>query len=511
MRLAFDTLVAANPFPAIMGRVCPHPCETKCNRGELDNPVAIHLVERFLGDEAIREGWPLPAPEAERSQSVAVVGGGPGGLSAAYHLRRRGYRVTIFDQNAELGGMLRYAIPAYRLPRDVLDAEIARLMATGIRFEPHKRLGRDIHLDDLRRDFSAVFLAPGCQKSREWAVEGAETVNSPTGLDLLLEWLNFGKAPATGKRVVVHGGGNTAIDVARVLQWSGAAEVHVVAASSLPDSPGVATSDIMAAFPREVAQAAEEGVIFHPGHTLSRLIVRNGHVSAAEVTAVGKVVGEDRKVRRIAFEGTENVILADLVVPAIGEVVEPFGMGPLIGANGFLKGDQSTGTMRDVTGVFAGGDALGNRGTVTAAIGDGRRSAEAIDRFLRGDSELHPEAPEIVGVDELNLHYFAPARRHEGSVLPVAQRAPDVEAEGGLDGKALAEEAQRCLSCGNCLACDNCWTFCPEPAVLKTASPVADGSRYVFDYEYCKGCGICARECPSGFIAMEDEAFAVAG
>src|SRR5262249_38155589 len=149
---------AANPMPAVMGRVCPHPCETGCNRAQLDQPVAIHAIERFLGDEALREKWPLPAPTEERAEAIAIVGGGPAGLSAAYHLRRRGYQVTIFEQNAELGGMLRYSIPTYRLPHEILDAELARIMATGVKFEPHKRLGRDIHLDDLRRQFAAVFL-----------------------------------------------------------------------------------------------------------------------------------------------------------------------------------------------------------------------------------------------------------------------------------------------------------------------------------------------------------------
>jgi 2-oxoacid:acceptor oxidoreductase delta subunit (pyruvate/2-ketoisovalerate family) len=505
LRLAFATLVAANPLPAVMGRVCPHPCETGCNRRELDQPIAIHAIERHLGDEAIKAGWPLPAAAAERSESIAVVGGGPAGLSAAYHLRRRGFQVTIFDQNAELGGMLRYAIPAYRLPRDVLDAEIARILATGVRFEPRRRLGRDIRLDELRAEHAAVFLAPGCQSPREWGVEGAETVDSPTGLDLLLEWLNLGRAPAQGKRIVVHGGGNTAVDVARILRFAGAAEVHIVAASYRPDDPDVAASDRMAAFPREVTQAAEEGIIFHPGHTLSRLIVRGGHVTAAEITAVGKVPGRDRRVRRVTFEGTENVIPADLVVPAIGEVVDPAGFEMLVRSNGFIAAGAHGGVDGN-PGLFAGGDALGNRGTVTAAIGDGRQAAIAIERYLSGDPDAAVEpAPDVVGADRLNLRYFLPGVRHEGAVMPVTRRAADHEIESGLAVPVLREEAARCLSCGNCLACDNCWTFCPEPAVLKTPVATADGSRYLFDYDYCKGCGICARECPTGFIRMEDE------
>ena len=415
-----------------------------------------------------------------------------------------GFRVTIFDQNAELGGMLRYAIPAYRLPRDILDAEIARLLATGITFEPHRKLGRDIHLGELRQSFAAVFLGPGCQKPRDWTVEGADTVDSPTGLDLLLEWLNFGSLAAKGKRVVVHGGGNTAIDVSRILKWAGAAEVHVVAASSLPGSPGAPAADIMAAFPREVEQAEEEGVVFHPHHTLSRLIVRNGHVAAAEIAAVGKVAGRDHRTRRVTFTGTENIISADLVVPAIGEVVDPAGFNGTLGRDGIIAAE---------TDGMVGGDGRGvcrRRRARQSRHGDGgdrrRATRGGGDRSLpsrRGPANESP--PSTIGPESLNLAYFLPAARQEGVVLPVDARSPDEEIEGGLARGAFLNEASRCFSCGSCLACDNCWTFCPEPAVLKTAATMHDGSRYVFDYDYCKGCGICARECPTGFIAMVDE------
>lgn len=505
-REAWETIVAANPLPAVTGRVCHHPCEGGCNRGQVDAPLAIHGIERFLGDEAIRNGWALPVGDPEPSKgATAVVGAGPAGLSAAYHLRRNGYRVTLFDEGAAPGGLLASAIPIYRLPRDVLDAEVSRLLETGIEFRLHTRLGRDIHLDELREGFDAVFLAPGCHMPRAWTVDGAESVDSPIALDLLREWLNVGELPGEGKRVVIHGGGNTAIDIARILRWTGTAEVHVVTASALPGDPEAPPEDQMAAFGREVALALEEGVVIHPHHTLTRVIVEDGHVAGAEISAVRKLPGRDDHTHRIAFEGTERVIDADLVVPAVGEVVDPGGLEGVIAAEGFIAADD-VGRVPGHTGVFAGGDALGTRGTVSASIGDGRRAAEAIDRFIQGAPDAAEEPKTAIGIEGLNLHYFEQAARREGPVREMSERGPDLEIEGPLSDTLAREEALRCMSCGDCLACDNCWTFCPDSAVLKTQEVASDGSHYVFDYDYCKGCGLCARECPSGFIAMIEEA-----
>lgn len=504
-RAAWEILAAVNPLPAVTGRVCHHPCEQGCNRGTVDEPVAIHAIERYLGDQAIREGWPLPVPDgAALAGEVAVVGAGPAGLSAAYHLRRSGYRVTMFERDGEPGGLLRSAIPAYRAPRDVLAAELSRLFGIGISFSPHQALGRDIHLDELRHRFGAVFLAPGCHAARDWTVEGAATVDSPPGLDLIREWQDVGVTSAAGKRVVVHGGGNTAIDAARLLRWSGASEVHVVTASGLPDDAETPIGDRMAAFPREVAQAEEEGVTIHPHHTLTRVIVRNGHVVGVELAAVKKLPGRDDAMHRIAFEGTERVIDADLVVPAIGEVVAPGGLEPVLGGRPFIAVDEQF-RIAGAPGVFAGGDALGANGTVSGAIGHGRRAANAIDRYLRGAEQAEPAVGVPIGADHLNLHYFDRSPRRDGPVTKVADRVPDREIEASLSAADFHAEAARCLSCGDCLACDNCWTFCPDSAVLKTRDIATDGSHYVFDYDYCKGCGLCAQECPTGFISMIEE------
>jgi len=508
---AWRTLVMANPLPAVTGRVCDHPCESACNRGKFDEAIAIHSIERYLGDRAIAEGWAFPVGELPaEAPEIAVVGAGPAGLAAAYHLRRLGHKVTVFDQDVAAGGLCRTAIPIYRLPRDTLDAEIGRILDLGIEFRPHQRLGRDMRLEDLQQEYAAVFLGVGCNRHRDWSVDGAVPSGLHEGLDLLKEWISLGAAPADTRRVLVQGGGNTAVDVARMLRRAGATEVHVVSASALPDDPEAAPNDKMAALPREVAQAQEEGVVFHPYKTLNRLVLREGKLTAVEVATVRKLPGDGGRSRRVTFEGTEQIIEVDDVVPAIGEIVDPEGVESVLGRGNFFQADR-WGLVDGSDGVFVGGDATANEGTVTAAVGDGRRAAEAIARYVRGEKQ--PAAPEItpIDLDALTLRYFDLAKRQEPSVLPVEARTGEDEIEAGLDTGQIKAEVLRCFSCGNCLACDNCWTLCPDSAVLKTRELASDGSHYVFDYEYCKGCGLCAAECPPGYIKMIEEGVGGAG
>ena len=501
-REAWESLVAANPIPAVTGRVCPHPCESSCHRGAFDAAVSIHSVERFLGDMALREGWSYPGFDGEkRDEAVAVVGAGPAGLSCAYHLRRFGYRVTLFDALPEAGGNCR-VIPDYRLPGEVLSREVERVLAVGIDFRPGTKLGRDLSLEDLEEGFSAVFLAPGRQKNRSYSVDHALPGDLHHGLDLLWEWRNVGTLPRW-ERAIVVGGGNTAIDLARSLLRTGTREVHVVTDEELPGAPSQPGRGVMPAISREVGMALEEGVRIHPGRRIGRLILREERVVGVELVHALKEIEGQTPVHR-AFEGTETVLEADAVIPAVGQEVDPAGIARLL-RNRTVLPVLATGQVEGETRIFAGGDACPGGGIVSHAVGSGHHGARMIDALLR-KKELSPKTPPTpIPYSSLNRVYF---ERHPAFAL---QEAPpeardgfsEIETTGPLP--LLRQEADRCFSCGHCLECDNCWTLCPDGAVLKTGGRSDLPVPYVFDYDYCKGCGLCARECPSGHIRMVPE------
>ncbi len=504
-RRAWETIVSVNPIPAITGRVCHHPCEGACNRGQYDQAIAIHGVERYLGDNAIEQGWDYPVAAAPRNANqIAVVGAGPAGLSAAYHLVRQGHRVTLFDSLPDAGGTLRTALPAYRLPRDVIDRETGRILALGIDFRSHHKLGREMTIDELESDFDAVFLGLGNQKSRDWSVDGATPRDLHVGLDLLKEWIAVGVVAQQPNSVAIVGGGNTAVDLARILRRAGVADVHVITHQSLPGSDA-SPDDLMSAIQREVEQAIEEGVQFHDHRGIRRLILRGERVVGVEVVRMKKMKRDNGLIDRVAFEGTETILHVEQVIPAIGQRVDPDGIEHLIHNATSLEVDAH-GHFPGHPKLFAGGDARsGSQGTVSGAVGDGRRAAIAIDHMLRKEPMEQAAPAKPIPIRELNLNYYEHAPRPEQLTLGVAERTGCEEIEGGLSsGQALAE-ARRCFSCGNCLECDNCWTLCPDSAVLKSVAVVEDGSKYVFDYDFCKGCGLCAHECPSGYITMEEE------
>lgn len=498
---AWCEVVRANPLPAVTGRVCPHPCETACNRAALDAPLAIHNVERWLGDEAIRQGWayPVSAPAADAPE-VAIVGAGPAGLSAAYHCVRQGLRAAIYEAAPEAGGLLRAAIPQTRLPRDVLDAEIARLLdLPGITLNLRARLGRDVTLDELERDHAAVLLAPGCQANKAWSIDGAVPVDLHEGLNLLKEFVDHGQLPEA-RRVIVHGGGNTAMDLCRAMKRAGAEQVTLVSASGLP-GPDTDPSDVINVVPRELEEALEEGIEILDHTTINRLILRGSRVTGVEVMSLRKLRGEDGRAHRVGFEGTERVLPVDMVIPCIGEEVAPEGLGALID-HGYLRPRDPAGRLTQER-VFALGDARGDHGTVAAAIGDGLRAVRALVAELEG-APASPDGDRVgIAPDQLNLSYYDHSARAAAPKLPVEARTFETEIEGDIGRAAAMAEAQRCLSCGNCLACDNCWTFCPDNAVIKTVELARDGSHYLFDLDYCKGCGLCAQECPTGYIQMQ--------
>ncbi|HSR56561.1 MAG TPA: FAD-dependent oxidoreductase [Candidatus Binataceae bacterium] len=503
LRSAWEMLVTANPLPAITGRVCPHPCEAACNRAGYDEAIAIHSVERFLGDRALSEGWnyPVAAPSADASE-VAVVGAGPAGLSAAYHLLRRGIRVTIFEAQPEPGGLLRSAIAPYRLPREVLNHELARLLAAGIMFRPRMQLGRDLSIDELRADFSSVFLAPGTIRARPWTVDGAVRDDLRSGLDLLTEWISIGELPRY-ERVAIIGGGNTAIDLARVLKFNGTAEVHLITFQALPGQ-GVEPADAMSAAPREITQAIEEGVVIHDRRGVRRMIQRGDAVIGVEMVHMRELVRGDGRREPVAFEGTETVLKVDHVIPAIGQEIDPTGFESMLGKNGLFQAD-TFGQLANHSGVFVGGDARRAGGSVSGAIGDGRRAVSAIAAYLKGVAPAEDEKHPPIALSELNLNYFDHAARAQAPLIEPARRSALAEAESSISHEQLDAEAHRCFSCGECMACDNCWTLCPDNAVLKTDGATEGKWDYLFDYDHCKGCVICAHECPVGYIAMAEE------
>lgn len=487
-RAAFDALVADNPLPAIMGRVCYHPCQTACNRGQLDQPVGINSVERFLGDVALREQWPLPQPAADTGRRVLVIGAGPSGLSAAYQLRRRGHSVVIREAGPRPGGMMRFGIPAYRLPRDVLDAEVSRILDLGIDLELDARV--DDVMSAMSEGFDAVFLAVGAHIGKRAYIPAGESAHVLDAVSLL-RGMEEEERPLLGRRVVVYGGGNTAMDAARTARRLGAEEAIVVYRR---------TRDRMPAHDMEVADALEEGVIMRWLSTIR-------HIDAHEM------VVERMELDDTGFPqptGETETLAADSLVLALGQDVDLSLLDAVPGlviSDGVVAVDDQM--MTGHPGVFAGGDMVPSERTVTVAVGHGKQAARCIDGWLRGQQFDHPARPPLAAFDSLNTWYYTDAPKTVRPRLDVARRLNSFdEVTGGLDESTALFEARRCLSCGNCFHCDNCFGVCPDNAVRKFATGSGEGDNgrdYGFDLDYCKGCGLCVSECPSGAITMIPE------
>ncbi|HEU4424100.1 MAG TPA: NAD(P)-binding protein [Pilimelia sp.] len=477
---AWREIMRINPFPAIIGRVCYHPCQTACNRGQLDEAVGINAVERFLGDEAIRRGWMVTADAPPSGRRVLVVGAGPAGLAAAYHLRLLGHDVTVRDAGERPGGMMRYGIPAYRLPRDILDAEVNRILDLGVTLEP----GRAVtDLAAEREGFDAVFVAVGQGIGRRTDIPAGDSARILDAITMLHQ-LSDGSPPELGRRVVVYGGGNTAMDAARVARRIGATDAVVVYRR---------TRERMPAHEVDLAQALDEGVTVRWLSTIS------------EVDS-SRVVVEKMRLDDTGFPqptGEFEKLPADAVVLAVGQRAD---LSLLSGVDGVeLDGgdvrvgpDLATGHP----GIFAGGDIVRAERTVTNAIGQGRRAAHAIDAYLRGTVTDPAPHGEPATFDRLNTWYYSDAPAAVAPTLAAARRVSTFdEVIGGLDAETALFEARRCLSCGNCFECDNCYGMCPDNAIRK----LGPGLGYEIDYEYCKGCGLCVAECPAGAIEMIPE------
>jgi len=477
LRGAWEILVRNNPFPSVAGRVCHHPCEAACNRAGFDEPLAICRLERHVGDAALEAGWPLPGPQSERAERIAVVGGGPSGLAAAYQLRRRGYAVTLIEAGTQLGGLMRAGIPAYRLPRAVLEGEIARILELGIELRLGQPLDSAAALARLREEFDAVYLATGARRQKRlaqldygepWAMEGAE-------------WLaraNAGAPPALGRRLAVIGGGSAAMDVARSARRLGH-EVTLLALERENEMP---------AQREEVEEALEEGVVLCDGAMLERVVERGAGGLALECA---KVNFDGGSVERIP--GTEFGLEADAVVSSIGQDPDLSALEQTLRTDGaLLRADARQATSAD--GVFAGGDLASTARFITEAIGMGKRAAQAIEGTLAGEAR-HP-----VPLASIATFYYPRRARQPERRLDIALRqAGEAEVQLGFDAAQALAESERCFSCGQCIFCDNCFYYCPDLAV----SRVADG--YAVNGDYCKGCGICVRECPTGSMEMVEE------
>lgn len=482
-RRAWEELVTHNPLPACMGRVCYHPCETACNRATVDSAVGIHAVERFLGDEALRRGWPLPAPAADSGKHVLVVGAGPSGLSAAYQLRRLGHRVTIHEAGPLTGGMMRFGIPKYRLPRDVLDGEIRRIGDLGITICLNTRV--DNILASMKSGgFDAAFLAVGAHIAKRAYIPAGSAARILDAVGVL-RGMEAGEKPMLGRRVVVYGGGNTALDVARTARRLGASEAIIVYRR---------TREKMPAHDFEVQEALEEGIMIKWLSTIKRMEDAGTlTVEKMQLDAKGypQPTGE--------FETLE----ADSLVLALGQDVDLSLLDHVPGleiADGVVRVDANM--MTGYAGIFAGGDMVPSERTVTVAIGHGKKAARHIDAWLRGGHYVAPPKHELASAEYLNTWYYADAPQSVQPALDIVRRQSTFdEVVGGLDEGNALFEARRCLSCGNCFECDNCYGVCPDNAVIK----LGPGKRFEFNYDYCKGCGVCVAECPCGAIKMEPE------
>lgn len=512
---ALDRLLLDTPFPATMGRICYHPCMERCNRGQFDEAVRIKWVERFAGDAGLEAGGPKPPPVYRQGgKNVAVIGGGPAGLSCAYHLARLGHRVTVYEKSPKLGGALR-AIPDYRLPSHILDAEIERILALGVRAKAGVEVGRDLSFDQLN-GFDAVFIATGAPLSRKLGIKGEDLRGVVEGLEFLLG-IKEGAPFELGHRVAVIGGGNTAIDAARSAMRLGAHPFIVYRRGR----------DEMPALKAEIEEAEEEGVHFM--FLCSPVEIKGDDGRVKSIVCIKNKLGPpgpDGRPRPVPIEGSEFSVDVDGVIVAVGEMTDVSALPPGVSTkNGLLMVDEKGFTGKE--GFWAGGDITTLQRMAVHAIGHGKRGAIFIDAFLRGadlqkvlmrakvgqkgglsmarylqEDEGKLPSQEVVGFEGLNLAYFEEEKAIEMPRLPLGKRQVEFgEVELGYSQGMAVEEASRCFNCAVCNGCGNCYIFCPDMSILKGD----DGHPFVVDYEHCKGCGICVEECPRSAMVMEEE------
>ncbi|WP_423043160.1 NAD(P)-binding protein [Undibacterium sp. RuRC25W] len=487
-RLAWEAIINDNPFPAIHGRACYHPCETHCNRASLDSTVSIHAVERYLGDQALIHGWQLPITSNKTGKRILIIGAGPAGLSAAYHLHRRGYEVDIHDANGLPGGMLQYGIPAYRLPRDIVATEIKRLEDMGIRIILNHQVN-DVIDEKKTGQFDAVFIAIGAGISKHI---GIPTRDSGKIIDAitLLHHLDEEEIPRMGRTMAVLGGGNTAIDVARSLKRLGADDTVIIYRRDAAH---------MSALPFEVKEALTEGIRFAWMRGVTEVSGDRIKVETMQTDEHGRIVGT----------GVYEEISANALVLAIGQdcASQFLAKVPKIqrSESGSIVVDAQL--MTGVEGIFCGGDATDGQHSVTAATGMGKKAAAQIDAWLSNTNLQTPEKHRVITFDMLNLPVYSPAASLQEQELTVAERLTSFdEVISTLSPAAALHEAKRCLSCGNCFECDSCLAACPQTAISKQSnSPVISSvvpDVYKIDLTLCTGCAVCVDHCPSHAMEM---------
>ncbi len=485
---AWEILVEKNPYPAVCGRVCPHPCESACNRQFKESSVGINNVERFVGDWGLDKSLSFKKPEQKYDEKIAVIGSGPAGMSCAYQLALKGYPVTVFEAFPKTGGMLRYGIPAYRLPREILDAETQRILDLGVELRTNTTVGTDISYQDLQKEYKAIFVGIGAHKGKKLGVPGEDVSNLWTGTTFLNK-VNSGEAPEVGDHVVVIGGGDTAIDAARVSRRMGA-KVTILYRRTRNEMPAIE---------EEIVGAEEEGVIFHFLAAPIKIIEEGGKAKSmvCQRMELGEPDSSGRR-RPVPIEGDIFELDCSTIVAAISQEPDFTGFENLREGRDWIKVDDKLHTMVD--GVYAGGDAL-DLGLVTIAIYQGRRAAQAIHYEIRGIPFPQEEKLAIIEHDKMLLSYYEEKLRQEAEKISPEERLKTSEAEitSTLTQDQAVAEAIRCMSCGSCFDCGQCWSFCQDGAIKK---PLIKGEPYTFKMEFCNGCKKCAEQCPCGYTEM---------
>ncbi|MFN8242869.1 MAG: NAD(P)-binding protein [Ferruginibacter sp.] len=478
---AFQQLIQDNPFPAIMGRICVRPCETGCNRNHIDTTVSIHAVERFIGDKAIEENWQPSFAILPSGRKVMVIGAGPAGLSAAWQLALMGHKVDIFEAGSAPGGLLNFGIPAYRLPQNILDAEIKRIATLGVTIHLNKRI-EDLLAEKEAGKYDAVFLGIGAHIGKRDDFSTDKNFPVMDAFPFLRE-VNEGKTPAIGKKVLIYGGGKLAMYLSRVVKRLGAEATILYNGDR----------KLMPAYDFEADDAIAEGVDIR---FLRRIVKIENNTCTAEIMKVEK--------NKSVGTGEFETLAADSLLLALGQEVD----------SGFLRGISDISFKEDGSpilnaermtghsGIFAGGDIIPGERSATIAIGHGKKAAKYIDAWLRGESYQKPDKHPTAGYRKLHMWYKTDAPKKEQDKLePRVAIKSFEEVVAGLPEKEARYEAQRCLSCGNCFECDGCFGACPEDAIIK----LGPGKRYRFNYDACTGCAVCYEQCPCHAIEMIPE------